>query len=549
MNDIYRYYQAIVEGSVTVCEKTRKWYSLVVHRIESGEYIFSEKKANRAVRFIENFLRHSEGPLAPQLVKLELWQKACISTIFGVVDPDGNRQFREVVIITGRKNGKTLFASGIAEYMVYADGEYGAKVYFTAPKLEQAEICYNAFWQSVSKEPELDAITKRRRSDVYVQSTNSTIKALAFSERRSDGLNISCGVADEIASWEGDRGLKFYEVLKSSQGSRRSPLLLSISTAGYARDSIYDELYRRSTEVINGRSKETRLAPFIYEIDDESKWNDIEELRKSNPNLGVSVSVDYMLEEIRIAEGSLSKLLEFKCKYCNIRQNSVSSWLDFSDVQRCMGNPVDLRAFKECYAVAGIDLSQSGDLTSACLLIQKGKRIYAVTHFWLPSNKIEEATSRDKVPYEAMISRGFLSLSGENYVQYEDCYRWLVDLVENYQIYPLMVGYDKYCASFLVQALKDYGFHTDSVFQGPNLTPVINEAGGIIKDGQLTIGDNTLLEGHLLNVCLKTDDAGRVQMTKASRGSHIDGAAALIDALCVRQKYWDEIGYQLMNEG
>ena len=168
----------------------------------------------------------------------------------------------------GRKNGKTLLAAAISAYCTYLDGEYGARIYFAAPKLEQANLCFDAFTQMVYQEPELNNISKKRRTDIYVPSTNSTIKPLAFNAKKSDGLNISCAICDECASWAGDAGLKFYEVLKSSMGARKQPLLLSISTAGYVSDGIYDEIMKRSTRFLLGDSKERRLLPVLYMIDD-----------------------------------------------------------------------------------------------------------------------------------------------------------------------------------------------------------------------------------------------------------------------------------------
>jgi phage terminase large subunit-like protein len=236
-----------------------------------------------------------------------------------------------VFVEIGRKNGKTLLAAAIAAYMMYMDGEYGARVYMVAPKLDQSRLCFNAFQQMIMKEPELNDITKKRRTDIYVADSNSSAQPLAFSYQRSDGLNPQLTVCDEIASWPaGDAGNKQYEVLKSALGARKQPMLLSISTAGYVRDGIFDEIFRRSQAVIMGTSRETRLAPFLYQIDDANKWNDITELKKANPNLGVSVSVDYLLEEIAVAEGSLPRKMEFLTKMANVPQNSSCAWLSGS---------------------------------------------------------------------------------------------------------------------------------------------------------------------------------------------------------------------------
>lgn len=548
MNEILAYYQKICDGSVTVGKWIKKWYSYIVNGLENGSFSFNPKKAKAAIGFIENFCRHHEGALAPHLIKLELWQKALISVLFGIVDESGARQFREAFIVIARKNGKTLLAAAIAAYMSVLDGEYGARIYFVAPKLEQACLCYDAYYQMLDKEPELSQLKLKRRTDVYFPATNTMAKPLAYSAQKSDGLNISLCVADEVAAWRGDAGLKFYEVLKSSFGARRQPLLLSISTAGYQNDGVYDELMKRATAVLNGSSKEKRFAPFLYIIDDLEKWNDIIELQKSSPNLSVSVSVDYMLEEIAVAESSLSKKAEFLTKYCNIKQNSSQAWFEFQTVNRCCDLVVEPEKIAHSYCVGGVDLSQTTDLTSACAVVEKDKRLMVLSHFWMPEARLEKAIEEDGVPYRQMLQRGFLSLSGENYVDYHDVFNWFVELVERYEILPLWVGYDRYSAQYFVEDMKKYGFHMDDVRQGTNLTPVIRELDGLVKDGTMCFGDNSLLQAHILNSALKSDEeAQKCRLVKITPNARIDGMAALLDAICVRQAHYAEIGERLKN--
>lgn len=545
---ILAYYQGIQDGSIVVGRWIRLLYEYIVQGLQTQSFCFDRKKANRAIRFIEAFCHHCEG--RSDLIKLELWQKAFVSVVFGIVGADGCRQFREVVLIIARKNGKSLFAAAIIAYCIFCDGEYGAKAYCVAPKLDQAEIVYANFWQSIEPEPELAALIKRRKSDYYVESTNSSVKKIAFNARKSDGFNPSLTVCDEIASWPGDKGLKQYEVMKSALGARRQPIILSISTSGYENEGIYDELVKRGTRFLLGDSRERRLAPFFYMIDDVDKWSDINELRKSNPNLGVSVSVDYLLEEIAIAEGSLSKRAEFLTKYCNIKQNSSLAWLDAQDVDKASGAPLSLEDFRNSYCVGGIDLSRTTDLTACAVIIERGGRLYVFTKFFLPAERIDEATSRDGLPYAAYIQRGLLVPSGDNFVDYHDCFDFFRTLVEQYEIYPLQVGYDRYTAQYLVQEMQHYGFHMDDVYQGFNLTPVIRETEGLIRDGAIDIGDNDLLKIHLLDTALKIEaESGRCKAVKLSSHAHIDGAAALLDAMTVRQKHFAEIGDQLKNEG
>ena len=548
-NYILAYYQQIRDGSVTVGKWIALVYEYLVHGLETGEFRFDQKKANSAIRFIETHCHHTEGRLAPGAFKLEDWQKAMISAIFGIVDEKGNRQFREIVAVEGRKNGKSLLGSSISEAVLFNDGEYGGRGFCVAPKLDQADIIYSMMWASISLDNELKSKTKHRKSDLFIAETNSSMKKIAFNAKKSDGFNPSICICDEFASWPAEQGLKQYEVMKSAMGAREQPIMLAISTAGYINDGIYDELMKRSTRFLMGDSKEKRLLPFLYMIDDVDKWNDINELRKSMPNLGVSVSVDYMLEEISIAEGSLSKKAEFLCKYCNIKQNSSLAWLDTKTVEKASGEHLDLKNFRECYAVIGIDLSQTTDLTAVTTVIEKDSKLHVFGQFFMPAEKIDEASAREGLPYRAYVQRGMLTPSGDNFVDYKDVFEYCRRLVEEFKILPLKVGYDRYSSQYLIQDMKSYGFHCDDVYQGENLSGVIDEVEGLMKDGSITIGDNDLLKMHLLNSALKRNaETNRKRLVKVNSTLHIDGTAAFLDAMTVRQKWHGEIGAQLRND-
>ena len=567
-NWIYSYYQGIKNGKYTVGRWIELVYEYIIRGLEEKLFYYDGKKANEVIDWIESHCFHTEGPLAPGKIELELWQKAFYSCIYGIVDKNGLRQFREIFLVVGRKNGKTKLASALGEYE-FRNQEYGSKVFCIAPKLEQADLVYNDLWTMVTLDPEYQKLKeycseknaqrlkihddselpRHRQTDLAVPATNSSVKKIAFSAKKSDGFNPSLCICDEVASWEGDAGLKQYEVMKSGMGARPEGILLSCTTSGYINDSIYDELFKRATRFLLGDSKETKLLPFLYVIDDVGKWNDINELRKSNPNLGVSVSVDYMLEEIAVAEGSLSKKSEFITKYANLKQNSSLAWIPAEVIEASTGEPLDPEQFRGCYAVAGFDLSRTTDLTAATCVIEKDGELYVLAKFFLPAERIEEAQAADGVPYGIYVQRGLLQPSGANIVDYNDVFNWYKDLVEKYEIYPLKVGYDRYSATYLVQQMEGYGFHMDDVFQGYNLHPVIEEMAGLLKDNKIHIGDNDLLKIHLFNSALKiSTEKGKSKLIKIKPAAHIDGCAALLDAMTVRQKWYGEIGEQLKNE-
>ena len=548
-NWIFKYHEAIKKKEVIVGVWVRLSFEILTTGLLNGEWEFNEKKANKAIKFIENFCHHSEG--RSDLLHLELWQKAIVSAIFGVMDKTtGYRQFREVFIIVARKNGKTLFAAAIAAYMTYIDGEYGAKVYFLAPKLDQADLVYDAFYQIVQSDDELDSITKKRRSDIYIKAFNTSVKKIAFNSKKSDGFNPQLVVNDEMEAWPGDQGLKQYEVMTSALGARKQPLIISIATAGYVNDGIFDELFKRATAFLKGNSREKRLLPFIYMIDDIEKWDSIEELKKSNPNLGVSVSAEYYLEQIEIARNSISKKVEFMTKFCNIKQNSAVAWLDYWDVMKCVHEekPLSLEDFKGCYCVGGIDLSRTTDLTAASIVINRDRINHIFTRFYMPQKRYEVAINEDNTPYNIYRDRGFLFISGENQVDYKDVYNWFIELVKVYKIKPLKIGYDRYSANYLVEDLKTAGFHTDDVYQGTNLTPVLHEFEGNLKDGLFDFGDNSMLAAHFLNVAVDINlNDSRMKPVKIEKRMRIDGAMSVFDALTMVSKYHNEIGKKLLN--
>ena len=566
-NWISAYYRGIEDGTYRVGKWIKLIYDYLVKGLENNEFFFNESRANDAINWIEKHCFHTEGPLAPQPLKLEVWQKAMLSAIYGIVNKDGNQRFREILLVVARKNGKSLLSSSVANYTWKQSG-YGARVFCVSPKVDQADIIYNCIWNMTQLDPEwqeLKALSlekdtqhrkvhddsklaRHRQTDLCIPGENATVKKVSYFSRDLNGYNPSVTIADEIAVWESDRGLKAYEVMRSAMGARPDSFIMACTTSGYVNDSIYDELVKRSTRFLLGDSKERRLLPFLYMIDDIDKWNDIEELKKSNPNLGVSVSEDYMAEEIAVAEGSLSKKNEFLCKYCCLKSTSSTAWLSAKAVEDMGGQPLNLEAFRNSYAVGGIDLSRTTDLSSCCCLIEKNGQLYVLSKFFLPAERIQDAIAKDGVPYDIFIQRGLLQASGQNFVDYRDCYNWFVELVEKWQILPLQIGYDRYSAQYLVQDMTAYGFHMDDVYQGDNLWPVIQETQGLIEDRKIHVGDNDLLKSHLLNSALKVSvERGRGKLVKLRPTLHIDGAAALLDAMTVRQKHYGEIGEQLKN--
>ena len=404
-------------------------------------------------------------------------------------------------------------------------------------------------------EPELDAITRSTKyRGLMIQETNTMVKKLAFTSKKSDGYSPMCFVADEVAAWPGGNGIRQWEVMVSGTGAREEPLGMAISSGGYENEGLFDELMKRGTGFLMGNSREQHILPLIYMIDDAEKWNDLTELKKALPGMGESVSEEFIRKEIATAEESIPKAVEVKVKYANLKQSLSTAWLRAEDINKAFGHRMERTAIRGKYCVGGIDLSQTTDLTSACIITEIDGILWTHSHFWLPNKRLEEATKRDNIPYEIYIRKGFISLSGEEFINNDDVLLWFMDLVKTWKIFPLIIGYDRWSAQDLVQKLEKKHFHTESVTQGFNLSNVSDTFEGLLREGRIRdMDDNDLLKIHMADAAQQmesnTEQAHpRKKLVKISKNAHVDGVAAILDAMAMRQFQWAKLGPRLENK-
>lgn len=551
---ILQYWNEIITGGINAGKWIRLLFEVILQGLTDHRWFWSQKLADNALNFIERYCHHYKGRLAPKRIKLSLWERAVISLIFGIVDAGARRQFAEVLLVIGRKMGKTLLVAAIGTYMAYAAGEYGSEIFFLAPKSDLADLCYSALEYNVHAEPELEEITRSTKyRGLVIQETNTIIKKLAFSSKKSDGYSPMFYAADEGASWPGVAGIRQWEVMVSGTGAREEPLGMLFSSGGYENDGIFDEMMKRGTGFLMGHTSEEHLLPIIFMIDDPEKWDDLEELEKSLPGMGESVSREFIQREITTAHTSIPKEIEFKTKYCNLKQNLSTAWLRAEDINKMFGWRKPMEELKNKYVVGGLDLSQVVDLTAAGFICEIDGILWTKAHFWIPKNRLEEATKRDGIPYEIYIRKGFLSLSGEEHVDYTDVLHWFMDLVKRYKIFPLMVGYDRWSAMELIQAMTAKHFKCDSVTQGFNLSNVSDTFEGLLREGKIRdMDDNDLLKIHLADSAMKMENAAerahpRKMLVKISNKAHVDGTAMLLDAMAMRVFNWDKLGSRLVN--
>ena len=551
---ILQYWNEIQSGGINAGKWIKMLYDVILQGLTEHKWYYSHERAENAIGFIERYCHHYKGKLAPQRIKLSLWERATICLIFGIVDDNVRRMFVEVFLVIGRKQGKTILCGAICTYLAFC-GEYGSECYALAPKIDQSDLLFSAVEYNVHAEPELDSITKSTKyRGLFIQETNTTIKKLAFSSKKSDGYNPMFWSADEVAAWPGVNGLRQWEVMVSGTGAREEPLGIALSSGGYENDGLFDELMKRGTGFLMGHSREKHLLPILYMIDDPEKWDDLEELEKSLPGLGESVSREFIRKEIDIAHESISKEIEFKTKYCNLKQNISTAWLRAEDINKAFGYRKPMEEIRGHYCVSGLDLSQCVDLTSACIITEVDGILWIHSHFWMPKNKLKIRTEEDKIPYEVYVRKGFLTLSGEEFVDYRDVLQWYIDLIKKYKVYPLMVGYDRWSAHEIVQELEQKHFKTDSVTQGFNLSTVSDTVEGLLREGRIRdMDDNDLLKINFADAAQQMESSTenahpRKKLVKISKYAHVDGMAAVLDAMAMRQFKWADLGKRLENK-
>ena len=530
-NFIEAYLDEIKAGKCIVCKRTRRQYERLVddiHHPKDG-YIFDQARAERPIAFIERFCKHSKGEWAGQPLRLELFQKAFISALFGFVDAKtGYRKYRETLFYVARKNGKSVMLSGLALYMLIADQEAGAEVYSVASKKDQAKIIYEETYNMVRQSPDLLQVIKKRKSDLYFPLTFSKFQPLGKNSDTLDGLNSSLVIIDELHSIK-DRNL--YEVMKQSQSARRQPLLVMITTAGTVRECIFDDMYKYACGVCDGTITDPHFLPIIYELDSKEEWLDPMKWEKANPGLNRIKKLDDLIGKVSRAKQSPRDLTGVLVKDFNVIQSVASTWITFDDA----ANPetFELERFKGYYAIGGADLSRSGDLTAATLLfMDKQEKRYVTQMYFLPKDNFEQRVKEEKIPYDKWYEAGLLRLCEGNSINYSDVTAWFLEMVEKYDVTPAWIYYDPYSAAYWVQEMKSHGFNMVKCYQGvKTLSLPMQQLGQDLAAKKVNYNANPLLLWCITNTGVKTDVNGNIQPIKATNPKYrIDGLASLLDA-------------------
>lgn len=552
MTYIEEYYKYLLRNPDKACHKVLTVYKKLVQDLydpkqvsffneiteenETHTYVFDEKKGNKPINFIEKYCRHSKGRWAGQSVKLELFQKAFIQALFGFVDKDtGIRKYKKGALFIGRKNGKSTMDSGLANFMLTKDGEGGAEIYSVATKRDQAKVVWDEAKRMIKKSP---ALTKRIRclvGGIFYDETESFLKALASDSNSLDGLNAHFVICDEVHAWK-DKNL--LDVMYDSMSAREQPMLLETSTMGTIRESVFDNEYDYFSEIIEGYEGKSDVVdetvlPVIYELDRPDEWQDEKKWYKANPGLGTIKNIKDLRDKVNRAKNNPIELVNLLCKDFNIRQNEQDKWITFDIANN--EEKYNIEDLFDTYAIGGVDLSSTTDLTCATLLIIKHNKKYVIQQYFIPSEKLEFKIKDDKIPYDKWEKRGLVTICEGAKVNYSDVTQWFLRMNEEYKISTLWVGYDPWNTQYWVEEMKEYGFEMVEVRQGAKtMSNPMKQLEADLIEKNVNYNNNPILKWCLCNTSVKRDENDNIRPVKGQKQrARIDGTVSLIIAYCV----------------
>ena len=521
------YAEQVRSGAILVCEYVRlaveRYYADLDRALDEGRY-FDKKAAMRAIHFIEK-LKHTKGEWAGQRFRLEPWQQFVLWNIFGWKNADGTRRFRYAYIEIARKNGKTALSAGIGLYMLFADGESRPDVYSAATVKDQAKICFSDAVEIVKATDLKNYLTPYRNSIVY-ELKGGTMKPLSSDYGTHDGLNPSCGIIDEFHAHK-DSGM--FDVIKSAFGARRQPLMFVITTAGFNKSGACYAYRENVIKVLRGVNEDDSLFGIIYTLDDKSEWDDPKMWIKANPNLGVSLSADYLADQVKDAKNRPEAVRNVMTKNVDLWVDAERTWILDDAWQKCIGTtaPADL---KGCACWGGLDLSNVSDITAYVLLFHENDRFQLLPHFWIPEEKMREKIRKENINYDKWVAEGYVTVTPGNVIDYDFVKADILRIVADYDLRTS--AYDRWNSSQTIIDLQNEGMECNPFGQGyGSMSAPTKEFEKLVLTGKIEHFGNPVLRWMLASTLVKTDPAGNIKPDKEKSTQKIDGIVAAIMAL------------------
>lgn len=486
---------------------------------------FDYEEAFRASDFIEAYCTHVKGELAGQTIHLEDWQLSIVWNTFGWKRSDGKRRFREVFLFIPRKNGKTIYSAAIGCYLFFCDREKGKEIYCAAAEKGQASIVWNMAKQMVLNEPQLGERCQIYRASLVNPKDGSFFQPISADADTKHGFNASGILFDELHT---QKNSELVDVLNTSTGARKEPLTIYMTTSDYEREgSVCNEKHDYAGKVRDGVIDDREFFPVIYEASRDDDFTDPATWRKANPNLGISISDEYLARECRKAMETPSYQNTFKRLHLNIRTEQDVRWLPMDKWDACSGDfdPSELRG-RKCFA--GLDLASTSDLCALVLYFPDRKAV--LSYFWVPKDSAIKRLERNRVNYLGWSSEGQMTLTDGNVADYDRIRRDLNALGEVYQIEEIAI--DRWNSTQLQTQLMDDGFEIVPFGQGfASLSGPTRELERLVLEESLVHFDNKVLRWCAANVMVEMDASGNMKPSKKKSTEKIDGIVALIMAI------------------
>ena len=539
MNYLIEYYQKVMSNEILAGEELKSTLRKLMDDMVNPRYDFDEKPGNMRIDFIETFCKHTKSPFNGQPFILELWEKAIIQTAYGFkISETGLRRFNEVILLIARKNGKTTFIAGIdlAEFFL---SKGGVDIVCASNTSEQANILFEEINNMREQSPALSNEKRSKKNIFFIYSpkTKNKIKKLSAQSRNKDGYNIEVGCIDEVHEMTDS---KVYDAIKQSQSTKKEPLIFIITTEGTTVGGFLDNKLDYARKMLKGEITDERVLPWLYTQDNTQEiYDDPKNWVKSNPSLGVVKLSSYLEDVMNKSKNDHSTRVTMLCKDFNIKQVDQGAWVSFDDLNN--EAKYEVNTLKNTYAIGGVDLSSTTDLTAAVLVIQKkdDNKKYVLSHFFMPSDVVKKRMEEDNVPYDIWIKRGLITLTDGSQNDFSLVTQWFMKMIQEHQIRPLWVGFDPWNSQYWIKEMEELGFNMEKVRQGVySLSEPMKQLEADLKNKLINYDNNPILKWCLSNTQAKVDLNGNIQPSKLnSKYKRIDGTVALIIAYAVLNRY------------
>jgi phage terminase large subunit-like protein len=488
---------------------------------------FDIDAANRVKTFFLSFLCHSKGQWANQPFVLLDWQWLdVVAPLFGWIRPDGTRRYRRGYLEVPKKNGKSTLLAGLSLYLLAGDREPGAEIYSAAVDRDQASIVFNEAAQMVDSSPQLSQRLRVIRSTkrITFQKKNSVYRALSADVPAKEGLNAHAVLIDELHA---QKNRDLWDTLRYAGASRRQPLHLSITTAGYDRHSICWEQHQYAQAVLENTVEDLSFFAYMTGAGMEEDWTSEEVWRRVNPSFGVIIDPDQFREDCTEARQSPAKENGFRRYRLNQWTEQDVRWLALEKWDAC-GIPLEDLEGRECWA--GLDLSSTTDITALVLVFPGEDRYDVLPYFWVPEEGAHQRERRDRVPYRQWIKQGFIEATPGEVIDYDRIRARINELGEKYRIQEIAL--DRWNATQLATQLTGDGFEMVAFGQGyASMNAPTKKLEEVVLSGKLAHGGNPVLRWMAGNVSIETDAADNWKPSKKKSPERIDGVVALIMGL------------------